>query len=633
MLKIRSIALSLLMLLGLIPQAWGETSLFPSNAERSSLISGVAEEAEEEFLQASEAFQLSSESNGKQLTFHWHIADGYYLYQHRFDIEVISPESAQLGELSFSKEGKHKQDPNFGEVVAYYHGVSASVPIISAPSNQLQVKVRYQGCADKGLCYIPQYQTLDFIVSPTNASLPPPEAKHQASASANNLNNATETKAAGAGTFVADENSATGLAAILAESSLITIIGLFFVLGLGLTFTPCVLPMIPILTGIIVGQGQQATRLHSFTLSTIYVIGMALTYAIAGVAAGVSGAKLQLYMQTPIVLYGFASIFVILSLSMFGFYELQLPSAIQNKLNDFSQKQKGGTYAGVAIMGILSALVVSPCVSAPLAGALLYISNSGDPGLGGMALFSLGLGMGAPLIVLGSTGGNILPKAGGWMDAVKGVFGVGLLAVALWLIKHLLPDWLEFTLWGSILILMGIYLGALNPAQSPKSELFRGIGLATLVVGVSIIFNAIASPANSAPMIGANADRSAAQPKNSFKQVRSVAALNSELKAAAEQGKPVFLDYYADWCISCIEMEHESFTNPAVQRLLNDHIWLQADLTNNEEDSALLDQFDLKGPPSMLFFNAEGHEITAARIYAYSDTDSFMQHISNLNRH
>ncbi len=426
-----------------------------------------------------------------------------------------------------------------------------------------------------------------------------------------------------------DTSSALGLAAVLDESSLLTIIGIFFVLGLGLTFTPCVLPMIPILSGIIVGQGENISRQKAFILSLAYVLGMASTYAIAGVIAGKTGSKLQLYMQDPTVLFTFAGVFIVLSLSMFGFYELQLPSSIQNRLNDLSNKQKGGTLAGVAVMGALSALVVSPCVSAPLAGALIYIGNTGDGVLGGISLMALGLGMGAPLLVIGTTGGNMLPKAGGWMDSIKGLFGVGLLAVALWLVKHLIPEALVLIFWGLCAMITAVYLGAFQPATTPKSQLFKGIGLSLAALAVAIILAGanVFAPASSGFSSQNATNSSTEQAGLAFTRIRSESALDQALTSAKDNNKPVMIDYYADWCISCIELEHGAFKNPNVLTLLQNHQLLQIDLTDNDEAEALLDRFNLQGPPSILFFDKEGQELAQARIYAYKDESTFLKHL------
>lgn len=605
-----------------------QTISFNTLAESGSLFNPSGNSNEQEFLPASEAFKVESTIDsgpqGNVLKFHWVIADDYYLYQHRFKFKALTPENAVLGKPVILQKGKEKQDPTFGKVTAYYHEVDISIPVISPTSGSIEVQVGYQGCADKGLCYIPQKTSMYFPLNNINDTN-------------NTINNTQQTSFTPdtpklAASAQQDTSSALGLAAVLDESSLLTIIGIFFVLGLGLTFTPCVLPMIPILSGIIVGQGESISRQKAFILSLAYVLGMASTYAIAGVIAGKTGSKLQLYMQDPTVLFTFAGVFIVLSLSMFGFYELQLPSSIQNRLNDLSNKQKGGTLAGVAVMGALSALVVSPCVSAPLAGALIYIGNTGDGVLGGISLMALGLGMGAPLLVIGTTGGNMLPKAGGWMDSIKGLFGVGLLAVALWLVKHLIPEPLVLIFWGLCAMITAVYLGAFQAATTPKSQLFKGIGLSFAALAVAIILSgaSIFAPASSG-FGNKNITGSATeQPGLAFTRIRSQDSLDQALVSAKDNGKPVMIDYYADWCISCIELEHGAFKNPGALALLKNHQLLQIDLTDNDEAEALLDRFNLQGPPSILFFDKKGQELTHARIYAYKDEDTFLKHLRSI---
>jgi len=580
----------------------------------NSSFSGTSS-SDEDFLPAEEAFKLEAFLNKGSLRFQWVIADDYYLYKHRFKFDVLTPANLTLEEPLFSRQGKSKEDPLFGTVEAYYHSIDIDIPIPPSAQGVLEIKVGYQGCADKGLCYIPQDRVFTFNLSSASPASTVATAK-----------NITPTQNNGA--TPADTDSAQGIASLLSNRSLFALIGIFFVLGLGLTFTPCVLPMIPILSSIVVGQNTEKHSGKAFMLSLMYVLGMASTYAAAGVIAGLSGSKLLLYMQNPTVLFSFSGIFVLLSLSLFGFYELQLPSKLQDRLNNMSQHQKGGTFLGVFIMGSLSALVVSPCVSAPLAGALLYISNTGDGVLGGVSLLALGLGMGAPLLVIGTTGGSILPKAGEWMNAIKGLFGVALLAVAVWLIKHLLPETVTLSLWAALLILAAVYFGAFQPTNNTKAQLFKGLGLALALLGASLMFKAINSNGTQSTSSAPNLLDTTTN-TTPFKRIYTQAQLTDALTTAQHQNKPVILDYYADWCISCIEMEHEAFNNTEVKQLLKQHQWLQIDLTDNPEAEALLDQFDLLGPPSILFFNRKGKEITNARVYAYQDEVRFISHLKS----
>ncbi|MDY6919416.1 MAG: protein-disulfide reductase DsbD [Pseudomonadota bacterium] len=596
---------------------------------------------EGEFLPVHEAFQVEAETAGNHVHFTFTIADGYYLYQHRFGFSPTSGTPGELGEPVYVQGGQWKDDPIFGRVRVFYSQVDIYVPVTEAEDGFIEIDARYQGCADKGLCYIPQTYTNMYQVD--LAAPPPPQVAAASPAptdpdpiSTDMDASADAAGAPGMGGQAAvpgdmasalvkntdlDKDDALSLESFLSESGLLSIIGVFFLIGIGLTFTPCVLPMVPILSGIIVGQGENLSRGKAAALSTIYVLGMAVTYALLGVVAGLTGAKLQVAMQNPTVLVGFGLVFVLLSFAMFSFYELQLPSGLQNRLNNLSQRQQGGTYIGVAIIGVLSALVVSPCVSAPLAGALLYIGKSGDWLLGGSALLALGLGMGVPLIAIGITGANVLPKAGAWMDNVKGLFGVMLLAVALWLVKHLLPETLVWVLGGGLLILAGLYLGALDPLTGPKGKLFRGIGLSTQACGVALILAQFLGTAAAPEAREHNPD---ALP---FTTIRTEQGLNQALAVAQQNSQPVMLDFYADWCTACLEMEHETFSQGDVQARLGKHRWLQVDLTNNPEDFALLARFNLPGPPAILFFNSDGNELKPARIYAYKSKNQFLAHL------
>lgn len=596
-----------------------------------SLLSCFTFANDDEFLPVHEAFQAEGIEAGNHVHFSFTIAEGYYLYKHRFHFEPSEGTAGVLGEPVFQQAGKWKDDPIFGRVQVFYSKVDIYVPVEEADGSFIEIDARYQGCAEKGLCYIPQTYTNMYQVD-VNAAAPTFKQElggtsSEASTNSPDLDKAnTQPAASNAPTSPnspdLDSSDALSLESFLKESGFFSILGMFFLIGIGLTFTPCVLPMVPILSGIIVGQGTDLSRSKAAALSTTYVLGMAITYAALGVVAGITGAKLQVAMQNPTVLFSFAAVFVVLSLSMFGFYELQLPSSVQNRLNNVSQKQQGGTFIGVAVIGILSALVVSPCVSAPLAGALLYIGQSGDWLLGGSALLALGLGMGAPLIAIGVTGANILPKAGGWMDNVKGLFGVMLLAVALWLVKHLLADTLAWIIGGGLLVLAGLYLGALDNLASPKGKLFRAIGITALISGAAIILSQfISNPSQSA------AGTSVQPAELPFQRIRTEQALDEALAAAQSRQQPVMIDYFADWCTACFEMEHETFSQNDVQARLGSHLWLQIDLTDNPEDEALLQRYNLPGPPAILFFNSHGQEQNQARIYAYKSKSQFLSHL------
>ncbi|MDD5330609.1 MAG: protein-disulfide reductase DsbD, partial [Sulfuricella sp.] len=409
------------------------------------------------------------------------------------------------------------------------------------------------------------------------------------------------------------------------------ILATFFGFGLLLALTPCVFPMIPILSGIIVGQGHTLTKSRAFGLSLAYVLGMAITYAAAGVAAGLSGTLLSNALQNPWVLGGFALVFVLLALSMFDLYELQMPSFIQSRFTEASNRARGGGLAGIFAMGALSAVIVGPCVAAPLAGALLYIGQTGDVVLGGSALFALALGMGAPLLLVGVSAGALLPRAGAWMQAVKGFFGVLLLGVAIWLISPVIPAAAHMLLWAALLIVSAMYLHALDPLPHPNSgfaKFWKGVGVMVLIAGVSLVIGALSGNRDILqPLSGLRAFSGEAKAAEGaalkFERVKSVAELERRVQQA--KGKYVMLDFYADWCVSCKEFERFTFSDAKVQAKLRDAVLLQADVTaNSEDDKALLKKFGLFGPPGIIFFDKNGKELSASRVVGYEPPEKFI---------
>jgi thiol:disulfide interchange protein DsbD len=407
------------------------------------------------------------------------------------------------------------------------------------------------------------------------------------------------------------------------------IVASFFGFGVLLSFTPCVLPMVPILSGIIVGQGHKVTRSHALALSGVYVVGMAITYAAAGVAAGLSGTLLANALQNPWVLGTFALLFVVLSLSMFGFYELQVPAALQSRLAGSSNRMRGGTLGGVFVMGVLSALMVGPCVAAPLAGALLYINQSRDALLGGSALFSMALGMGVPLMAVGASAGTLLPKAGAWMQTVKNFFGVVLLGLAIWIVSPILPAVLPMLMWAGLLICSAVYLHAIDPLPHNASglrKLWKGVGVIALLVGVALLVGALSGGRDLLqPLSGLRAGATGAAPgalAPGFRSVASIAEVDRALGQAG--GRPVMLDFYADWCVSCKEMERFTFTDPAVQARMAKLVLLKADVTaNTPDDRALLKRFGLFGPPGTIFFDAHGRVLEAPRAIGFQPAERF----------
>jgi thiol:disulfide interchange protein DsbD len=481
--------------------------------------------------------------------------------------------------------------------------VDASKPLI--------LNASYQGCSDKGLCYPPIEKTLSILLTQTLSEIP-----------------LSAPTAASGVVESSPKNENTQIARLFKDGSFWLIISFFFGAGLLLSLTPCVFPMIPILSGIIVGRGHKITHIHAFILSLAYVLGMAITYAVAGVAAGYSGNLLSNALQTPWVLGSFAALFVVLSLAMFGLYELQLPTALQSKLSDTSNKLHGGHLSGVFGMGALSAIIMGPCVAAPLAGALLYISQTHDAVLGGTALFVLALGMGVPLLIIGTSAGALLPKTGPWMEAVKRFFGVLMLAMAIWIVMPIIPVSAQMMLWAALLIFSAIYLHALDPLPHNAhgfTKFGKGVGILALLLGVAFLIGALSGAHDIMRPLG-NIGRATADVPASlrFERVKSSAELDALIAKA--QGKTVMLDFYADWCVSCKEMERFTFSDAAVQAKLKNVLLLQADVTaNNEDDKALLQRFQLFGPPATLFFDTSGKEQADFRVTGYQDAHQFLQ--------
>jgi len=575
-----------------------------------------------EFLPVDQAFKFSAEAEGDAAVLaRWIMPAGYYLYRHAFAVQVRPLEATAdvvLGELEIPP-GLAKIDDYFGAVEVYYHELALRVPVASG-SGRVEVGVTYQGCADAGLCYPPETRWTAFNLSaPGRSDLQ--IATQIATQIAPQIAPQIATPPSAPPTQALTEERR--LAALLTDSGRLTALALFFLGGVALAFTPCVLPMVPILSSIIVGQGGTLTRARAFTLSLSYVIGMALTYAAVGTLVGLFGATLNLQaaLQSGPVLVVFAALFVLLALSMFGFYELRLPQRWQNGLDALGARMGGGRHFSVVVMGALSALVVSPCVSAPLAGALIYLSTTGDAVLGGSALLALGLGMGVPLLVIGASGGHLLPRAGAWMNAVKAVFGVGLLAVAVWLLERVVPAGVTLALWASLAIGVGVYLGALDFApRQGWGQLWKAGGALSFVYGVLLLIGAASGaddPLKPLARIGGAAEPAGAASAVllDWETVRGFAELQAALEAPAAGGRPILLDLYADWCVSCKVMERSVFPRPEVAAQLAQFRLLKADLTRNTaEDKALLDAFGLFGPPGMVFFSPDGNEWVDARI-------------------
>ena len=575
------------------------------------LLGGAAQGAD--LLPPAQAFKpTASAADGQTIVVRFEIAKGYYLYRDKFRFSA-EPASVQLGAASLPK-GQQKVDETFGTVEVYYREVLVRLPVErnSSGTLALTLSVSSQGCADAGVCFPPQKQTL-------SVELPDPSTA---------VALAPETSPGG--------NESGRIAQLLKNSELWLVVLSFFGFGLLLSLTPCVFPMLPILSGIIVGAGRDGhgvSHARGFALSLAYVIGMAVTYAVAGVAAGLSGTLLSSSLQNAWVLGGFALIFVVLAMSMFGFFELQLPTLLQSRVSEEATHLKGGSLPGVALMGALSAIIVGPCVAAPLAGALLYIGQSGDALQGGLALFFMALGMGAPLLAVGASAGTLLPKSGPWMVAVKKAFGVILLASALMLVAPVIPVAVQLAGWALLLIVPAIYLKAIDalpPHAGNWAHFWKGIGVAMLIAGAALLVGALSGARDPwQPLAGWRGAAASEVSRLPFERVTSLAELEARIKAS---GKPLMLDFYADWCVSCKEMERETFSDPRVQQKLAGWTLLQADVTaNSADDQALLARFSLFGPPAIVFFDAQGRQVDNVRVVGFQNAEHFLATLARLN--
>jgi len=583
--------------------------------------------AQDDILPPDEAFQLTTDTTSNTFTARWVIAEGHYLYKDKMQIS-IDDAAVETGVLRLPP-GDEKDDPIFNKKLYVYHyNAEAMLPyrFTQSGAKEITFKVKYQGCSEiSGICYPPQKRNFVIklpIIGDAYADTPEDSATDQKFASATT---AAEAEMVSEQDAIAD--------ALRSGDTWLTLL-IFFGAGLLLAFTPCVFPMIPILCGIIVGQDKPTVG-KSFMLSLVYVLAMAFTYTIVGILVGLSGENIQAWFQNPWIISFFVAIFIALSFSMFGFYDLQMPASVQSKLASFSNSQKSGSMIGVAIMGFLSALIVGPCVTAPLVGALIYIAETGDAVLGGMALFSLSMGMGAPLLAIGASAGKVLPKAGAWMDAVKAVFGVLLLGLGIWLLERVAPAALTMFLWAALMIVSAIYMGAMDSPTEGSSgwrKLWKGLGMVLLVYGIILVIGLatgnrnIFQPLQGLSMSGQGMSQQTAH--LNFRQIKGVAGLNVALADAKAQGKTVMLDFYADWCVSCKEMEALTFADPAVQNALAGVMLLQADVTPNDDlDTELYKHFGIIGPPSIMFFDKDGHELKNHRVVGYMPAEQFSKHI------
>jgi thiol:disulfide interchange protein DsbD len=564
-------------------------------------------------LEPEKAFRFSARAlDASTVEVAFAIAPGYYLYRDRLKFAAEGNPALRLGAAELPRGMPHK-DEFFGEMQIYRRDVRVRLPVQG--DGRFDLVVTSQGCADIGVCYVPMESRASINLAAALAELRPDmsEAPRQIDAVAK------------FSIFASDLDIAR-----LFEGHFALVLGGFFVFGLLLAFTPCVLPMIPILSGIIAGEGRNIDKPRALALSASYVLGMALAYAAAGVAAAFSGTLLAAALQNVWVLTAFALVFVLLALSMFGLYDLQLPGFLQDRLHHAHRGLRGGRIASVAAMGLFSAVIVSPCVAAPLAGALLYISQTRDVLLGGTALFAMALGMGVPLIAVGVSEGALLPRAGPWMSGVRKFFGVLLLAVAIWVVSPVLPASVVMLAWAALFIGSAMFLRAIDRLPAAASgwwRLGKALGMIALVIGVALLVGALSGSRDPLrPLAGLAGGRAAVVAPVPWQRVASLEELQEKLKAP---GKPVMLDFYADWCVSCKEMEAFTFSDPQVRAQLDAMLLLQADVTaNSEADRTLLKRFSLFGPPGIVFFDAQGREIKGLRVIGYQNRERFLKTLS-----
>jgi thiol:disulfide interchange protein DsbD len=579
-------------------------------------ITGLASPAaQDDLLPPDQAFQFSAAvGDPNTLQVNWQIAPGYYMYRDKTKLELTDAGGTTFGAYEMP-HGEPKDDPEFGQVEVFHDELSFDLPLNRGgqAAQTVTLKASYQGCAERGVCYPPMSKEVKLDL---------PVAQQVTAATAKPKPPVSEQDR---------------IVQLLKHDSLGVTLASFFGFGLLLSFTPCIFPMIPILSGIIVGH-RTITTLRAFLLSLSYVVASALTYTLFGILAALFGGNLQTTFQQPWIIAAFSAVFVLLSLSMFGFYHLELPKSWQAKLHDSSERHRDGSLWGAAIMGSLSSLIVGPCVAAPLAAALIYIGQTGDAVLGGTALFAMGMGMGAPLLLVGASAGKLLPKAGAWLNATKGVFGVIMLAMAVWMLSRILPPAVTMLLWAMLLIIPSIYLSAIDPLPEHSSgwrKLWKGVGLIMLAYGLLLLIGVSGGATNPLkPLQGVLISGASAEAKQEgivFRRVANLPELEQRIQEASAQGRYVMLDFYADWCISCKEMEAYTFTDPKVKQALADFVLLQADVTeNSEQDQALLAKFQLIGPPAILFFGPDRQERAAQRVIGYQDSSTFIETLQRI---
>lgn len=560
------------------------------------------------------------------LVAHWDVAPDHQLYRTKIKFSAKPAEAVKLGEPLFPT-GKIVEDEYFGTMEVFGENIDVSIPLLSASPDKplpdsITVTTEYQGCSDKtGICY--------------------PPVKQQTELQLTGLPDKTPSPVEGADAADGSTEAGTDYTTIMEDAGFSGTIVLFFGIGLLLAFTPCIFPMIPILSGVIAGQSDLSAR-KAFLLSLAYVVASATAYAIIGIVFGMFGANLQTILQHPIAIGTFAALFVTLALSMFGFFDLQLPSSLQTRLNELSNKQQSGSLVGAAIMGFLSTLIVGPCVAPPLAGALTYIAQTKDALLGGSALFTMGFAMGIPLLIVGTSAGHLLPRAGAWMDTTKSIFGMIMLGLAIWMLNRIVAIEVTMALVGILLIASGTYMGALDKLSEESTgwnRFWKSIGLimvfygAMQLLGVATGSTNLLQPLKGVFASGSNHAATLQTEHLAFQRIKGVAELDKMLGIARTNKQTVMLDFYADWCTECIRMEKNVFSRPEIIQALDGVMLLQADVTANDEiDTALQKHFGIIGPPTIIFIGKNSKEIKDLRLIGYENSQAFGQRIARLQR-
>lgn len=598
-----------------MPQTWIETVALQQSRKQKLKLGSLPGSALDEALPADEVFVANAFAiDGNTIGFGIRLLPDYYLYKSKIAVRSLS-DRAKAGQLVLP-DGKRKTDEWFGEQEVYFDEVFGEVAIAraTAAAMELEIELSYQGCKVDGICYLPISKV--FMVS-----LPAATAVTDLSSLPQDGAPFTEQ---------------ARLAQIIIGSSIWIAAGLFFLAGLGLAFTPCVLPLVPILSGIIAGEGDDVSPMRGFTLALSYVMGMAIVYTAAGIAAAAAGWQLAATFNQPWILILFAGLFVVLALGMFGAYELQMPSGIQSRLSGISGTQKSGTMIGAFVMGALSSLIVTACVAPALIAALTVIAQSGDVLRGGSALFAMSLGMGAPLLVMGAAQGKLLPKAGAWMVTVKNAFGFMMLGLAVWMLSRILPGSVTMLLWAVLVFITGVFMGGLTTLTTTATgiqKLSKGFGFLAMFYGIILLLGALAGGSNPLkPLASINLGGATLVAEHElelpFQRIKTVEDLDSAVAAAAGQGKSALLDFYADWCVSCKEMEAYTFTDSGVRAALANTVWLQADVTANDAaDQELLERFGVFGPPTIIFFGADGVQRHGYEVVGYMKAADFVQHV------